>query len=68
MGEDAQAAARKMLEIKSVPRYSKGEVTLKAPIFNAQKVICVGMNYVDHCTEQGMDSERTRHLQQIPNR
>jgi len=55
MGEDAQAAARKMLEIKSVPRYSKGEVTLKAPIFNAQKVICVGMNYVDHCTEQGMD-------------
>lgn len=27
-------------------------VTLKAPIYDPQKLICVGMNYVDHCTEQ----------------
>lgn len=29
-----------------------GSFTLKAPIYDPQKLICVGMNYVDHCTEQ----------------
>ena len=28
------------------------ECTLKAPIYNPEKIICIGMNYVDHCTEQ----------------
>ena len=27
---------------------------LKAPIYNPSKVICIGMNYVDHCTEQNV--------------
>ena len=31
-----------------------GSFTLKAPIYDPQKVICVGMNYVDHCTEQNI--------------
>ena len=31
-----------------------GEFTLKAPIYNPQKLICIGMNYVDHCTEQNI--------------
>jgi len=26
---------------------------LLAPITNPEKVMCIGMNYVDHCTEQG---------------
>jgi len=30
------------------------EVTLKAPIFDPEKVFCIGMNYVDHCTEQNI--------------
>jgi 2-keto-4-pentenoate hydratase/2-oxohepta-3-ene-1,7-dioic acid hydratase in catechol pathway len=30
----------------------KADVTLEAPIQDPTKVICVGMNYVDHCTEQ----------------
>jgi len=30
------------------------DVTFKAPIFDSEKVICIGMNYADHCTEQGM--------------
>lgn len=34
--------------------YPLGEITLKAPIHNPQKIICIGMNYVDHCTEQGI--------------
>ena len=28
--------------------------TLKAPIYNPEKLICIGMNYVDHCTEQNV--------------
>ena len=27
---------------------------IKAPIYNPEKLICVGMNYVDHCTEQNI--------------
>lgn len=30
------------------------EVTFKAPIFDPEKIICIGMNYVDHCTEQNV--------------
>jgi len=30
------------------------DVQLRAPIYDPDKIICVGMNYVDHCTEQGM--------------
>ena len=32
--------------------YGPGKYTLKAPIYDPQKLICVGMNYIDHCTEQ----------------
>ncbi len=28
------------------------DVTLKAPIMNPGKIVCIGMNYVDHCKEQ----------------
>ena len=28
--------------------------TLKTPIYNPQKVICVGMNFPDHWTEQNI--------------
>lgn len=30
------------------------EVSIKAPIRHCEKVICIGMNYVDHCTEQNL--------------
>ena len=30
------------------------EYDLKAPISNPEKIFCVGMNYVDHCTEQNV--------------
>eukprot|EP00050_Salpingoeca_kvevrii_P008077 m.300514 g.300514 ORF g.300514 m.300514 type:complete len:303 (-) comp14477_c0_seq1:36-944(-) len=33
---------------------ASGEYKLLAPITNPDKIICVGMNYVDHCTEQNM--------------
>ena len=28
--------------------------TLKAPIYDPQKLICVGLNFIDHCTEQNI--------------
>jgi 2-keto-4-pentenoate hydratase/2-oxohepta-3-ene-1,7-dioic acid hydratase in catechol pathway len=31
---------------------------LRAPIYDPEKVICVGMNYVDHCTEQGLPTPK----------
>ncbi|XP_068746129.1 oxaloacetate tautomerase fahd2, mitochondrial-like [Montipora capricornis] len=30
----------------------RADIRLKAPIYNPNKIICIGMNYVDHCTEQ----------------
>lgn len=32
----------------------RAEVKLKAPIHNPGKIICIGMNYVDHCLEQNV--------------
>ena len=34
--------------------FSPGEFLLKAPIYNPEKLICIGMNYTDHCTEQNV--------------
>ena len=30
----------------------RSDIQLKAPICNPNKIICIGMNYVDHCLEQ----------------
>ena len=35
-------------------RVPLGTVRLLAPIANPGKILCVGMNYEDHCLEQGM--------------
>jgi len=34
--------------------FPSGSYELKAPIYNPPKLMCVGMNYVDHCTEQNI--------------
>lgn len=31
-----------------------GTFELQAPIYDPQKLICVGLNYIDHCTEQNV--------------
>ena len=33
-------------------RVALSAVTIRAPIYDPEKIICVGMNYYDHCTEQ----------------
>jgi 2-keto-4-pentenoate hydratase/2-oxohepta-3-ene-1,7-dioic acid hydratase in catechol pathway len=35
--------------------YRPGEVELQAPIRRPGKIICVGLNYHDHCREQGVE-------------
>jgi len=35
-------------------RFNLKDVVIKAPIYNPEKVICVGLNYVDHAIESGM--------------
>ena len=34
-------------------RVPRSEVILLAPVSGPDKVICIGMNYKDHCEEQG---------------
>src|SRR4051794_27034658 len=40
------------------PRYSATDVQLQAPIRSPTKLIAIGVNYLDHCREQGIDPPR----------
>jgi acylpyruvate hydrolase len=61
-GEGAFEAARAALEHASAERggrgyrvrHRAGEVKLRPPIPHPPKVICMGLNYVDHCEESGL--------------
>eukprot|EP01114_Cavostelium_apophysatum_P007440 TRINITY_DN1953_c0_g1_i1.p1 TRINITY_DN1953_c0_g1~~TRINITY_DN1953_c0_g1_i1.p1 ORF type:complete len:297 (+),score=79.24 TRINITY_DN1953_c0_g1_i1:48-938(+) len=35
-------------------RIPSSEVKIKAPIYNPEKILCVGLNYLDHAKETGM--------------
>jgi acylpyruvate hydrolase len=39
----------------SADEYSLDELTLHAPIPRPGKIVCVGLNYHDHCREQGVE-------------
>ncbi|XP_001382064.2 fumarylacetoacetate hydrolase domain-containing protein 2A [Monodelphis domestica] len=52
-GETALSVARRALESKQ-PVLKRSEVTFLSPITFPDKVVCVGMNYVDHCREQNV--------------
>ncbi|KAM6331281.1 oxaloacetate tautomerase FAHD2A, mitochondrial-like isoform 1-T4 [Alca torda] len=53
MGPAALAAAQRALE-SGHHRVPRGTVRLLAPVGDPQKVIAVGLNYRDHCWEQGV--------------
>ena len=38
----------------SPPLIARAEVELLAPVTSMDKVLCIGMNYKDHCEEQGV--------------
>lgn len=44
--------------IKKRLLYPKAGARLKAPILEPQKIIAVGLNYIDHCREQGLKPPR----------
>jgi len=35
--------------------YPLKEVRLRPPVTNPQKIVCIGLNYRDHCAEQGIE-------------
>ncbi|KAM9585162.1 oxaloacetate tautomerase FAHD2A, mitochondrial isoform 2-T2 [Trichechus inunguis] len=50
-GEATLSVARRALTA-SLPTLLRSEVTFLPPVTRPDKVVCVGMNYVDHCKEQ----------------
>jgi 2-keto-4-pentenoate hydratase/2-oxohepta-3-ene-1,7-dioic acid hydratase in catechol pathway len=54
LGFEAINCVKDALKSETGPRVALAEVTLKAPIKDCEKIICIGMNYVDHCTEQNI--------------
>ncbi|CAM9758268.1 unnamed protein product [Bubo scandiacus] len=54
-GPSGLAAARRALE-SGQHRVPRGTVQLLAPVGDPEKVICVGLNYRDHCLEQDLRS------------
>ena len=50
-GGPAVAAAKKVAESGRF-RVPKASAKILAPVRGMEKVLCIGMNYVDHCTEQ----------------
>ncbi|XP_062995446.1 fumarylacetoacetate hydrolase domain-containing protein 2 [Elgaria multicarinata webbii] len=53
-GGDAALAVAKRAQVSGQHVLPRARITLLAPVTNPDKVICVGMNYVDHCLEQNV--------------
>ncbi|XP_032509442.1 fumarylacetoacetate hydrolase domain-containing protein 2A isoform X3 [Phocoena sinus] len=52
-GEAALSVAKRALAAQ-LPVLPRSDVTFLAPVTRPDKVVCVGMNYVDHCKEQNV--------------
>ncbi|XP_032760053.1 fumarylacetoacetate hydrolase domain-containing protein 2A [Rattus rattus] len=52
-GETALSVARRALSAQ-LPVIPRSQVTFLAPVTRPDKVICVGLNYADHCKEQNV--------------
>ncbi|XP_078485071.1 oxaloacetate tautomerase fahd2, mitochondrial-like [Ciona intestinalis] len=50
-GENALNLTKRLTETNSESLISYDDVKVLSPITNCEKVICVGMNYKDHCAE-----------------
>ncbi|XP_037663645.1 fumarylacetoacetate hydrolase domain-containing protein 2A [Choloepus didactylus] len=56
-GEDALAVARRALAA-ALPVLPRSEVMFLPPVTGPDKVVCVGLNYADHCKEQNVPVPR----------
>ncbi|KAJ8302726.1 hypothetical protein KUTeg_019122 [Tegillarca granosa] len=52
-GEDMLLAAKRIKPHKNNV-YKRCDVTINAPLYKPEKVLCVGLNYKDHCEEQNL--------------
>src|SRR5690606_29220667 len=55
MGDAALQKAQSIANGVSGKGKSLSDVKLMAPVFNPSKVIAIGLNYMDHCREQGIE-------------
>jgi 2-keto-4-pentenoate hydratase/2-oxohepta-3-ene-1,7-dioic acid hydratase in catechol pathway len=53
-GADRLAVIAAAIERWNGPDHALSDVTLCAPIQWPSKIICIGLNYIDHCHESGM--------------
>jgi len=54
LGDSGIEAAKQVATSNHNFRFAEDDVRLLAPVVYSDKVICVGMNYVDHCAEQNV--------------
>ncbi|MBL7202624.1 MAG: fumarylacetoacetate hydrolase family protein, partial [Anaerolineae bacterium] len=57
-GEPAMQLARQLLR-GTEARTPLSEVTLLAPVPRPSKIIAIGLNYMDHCREQGHEPPKS---------
>jgi 2-keto-4-pentenoate hydratase/2-oxohepta-3-ene-1,7-dioic acid hydratase in catechol pathway len=55
---EARTELASALATDTLPRYALADVRLEAPIRNPTKLIAIGVNYLDHCREQGIEPPR----------
>ncbi|MPY71883.1 MAG: fumarylacetoacetate hydrolase [Alphaproteobacteria bacterium] len=53
-GDDLRRQMNAEIAAWSAPVYALGDVTLRAPIHRPEKIIGIGLNYIDHCKEAGL--------------
>jgi acylpyruvate hydrolase len=51
--EGGDALTRAASVLSKAPAIKSGDVTLLPPVSNPEKIICIGLNYVDHSAESG---------------
>ncbi|MBK5463228.1 fumarylacetoacetate hydrolase family protein [Peribacillus sp. TH16] len=56
-GSELRKRAEQLIEQRGNDdaKFSLSEVKFLPPIAQPEKIICVGLNYIDHCTETGME-------------
>ena len=57
-GEEAMAIAREVSG-RGTGSFGLSQVTLLAPVPTPSKVVAIGLNYMDHCREQGHEPPKT---------
>jgi 2-keto-4-pentenoate hydratase/2-oxohepta-3-ene-1,7-dioic acid hydratase in catechol pathway len=55
---EARADLASVLATGTLPQYALADVRLEAPVRNPTKLIAIGVNYLDHCREQGIEPPR----------